>query len=48
MRGCDFHLFLPALVPGQQVDADEAAGTVTYQLHDGATWVDAPARRGLA
>lgn len=46
MRGCEFHLYLPALVPGEQVDADPEAGTVTYRLLDGATWVDgATARR---
>lgn len=40
MRGCEFHLFLPGLVPAAQVDADEAAGTVTYEFADGTTWVD--------
>ncbi len=39
-QGCPVHLYLPALVAGEQVDADEAAGTVTYRLADGSTWVD--------
>lgn len=38
--GCPHHLYLPGLVPGEQVDADEEAERVTYQLHNGATWVD--------
>ena len=31
-RDCPTHLFLPALVPGEQVDADPEAETVTYRL----------------
>ena len=38
--GCPNHLFIPGLVPGEQVDADEAAETVTYTFADGSTWVD--------
>lgn len=38
--GCADHLFLPSIVPGVQVDADEEAGTITYRLADGAIWVD--------
>jgi hypothetical protein len=34
------HLFLPALVPGEQIDADPEAETVTYRLSDGTTWID--------
>jgi hypothetical protein len=37
---CPAHLFLPALVPGEQLDADAEAETVTYRLRDGSTWVD--------
>lgn len=37
---CPAHLFLPALVPGEQIDADPEAETVTYRLRDGAEWVD--------
>lgn len=38
--GCPAHLFLPGLVPGEQIDADEEAETVTYELRNGKTWVD--------
>lgn len=37
-RGCPHHLYLPSLVPGEQVDADEATETVTYRLSGGADW----------
>jgi hypothetical protein len=42
--GCGAHLYIPALVPGQQVDADPAAETVTYELAAGGTWVDGQGR----
>lgn len=38
--GCPAHLYLPALVPGEVLDADEAAETVTYRLPDGREWID--------
>lgn len=38
--GCEKHLFLPGLVPGEQIDCDETAGTVTYRLANGELWVD--------
>lgn len=38
--GCSRHLFIPALVPGEQIDADEVNETVTYKMVDGSTWVD--------
>lgn len=38
--GCPAHLFIPALVPGEQVDVDENAETITYRLNNGSTWVD--------
>lgn len=42
--GCPAALYLPALVPGEQVDADEEAETVTYRLRvGGKTWVDGAA-----
>ena len=41
--GCAHHAFIPALVPGEQIDADEEAGTVTYTLSTGAPFVDGPA-----
>jgi hypothetical protein len=40
MAGCETHLYLPGLVPGIQVDANEQAETVTYQLADDSKWVD--------
>jgi hypothetical protein len=39
-RGCDQHLYLPSLVPGEQIDANEQQRTVTYKLNDASTWVD--------
>jgi len=36
--GCANHLFLPTLVPGEQIDA--AAEHVTYRLRSGAEWCD--------
>ena len=38
--GCGAHLFLPALVPGEQVGVDEESETVTYRLPNGELWVD--------
>jgi len=38
--GCSRHLFIPALVPGEQIDADEVKETVTYKMIDGSVWVD--------
>lgn len=38
--GCAAHLWLPGLVPGEQIDVDEDAETVTYRLKNGETWVD--------
>ncbi|WP_062233135.1 hypothetical protein [Aureimonas sp. N4] len=43
-RGCAFHLFIPDLVPGEQVDADRNAETVTYRMPDGRAWVDGAER----
>jgi hypothetical protein len=37
---CPAHLFLPGLVPGEQVDADPDAETITYRLPDGSTFTD--------
>lgn len=41
--GCSQHLFIPGLVPGEQVDADIDRGTVTYLMADGNQWVDGEA-----
>jgi hypothetical protein len=38
--GCEAHLFLPGIVPGEQIDSDEDAETVTYRLKSGRIWVD--------
>lgn len=38
--GCGYHLYIPDLVPGKQVDADLSREEVTYTLRDGSTWVD--------
>ncbi|WRH62066.1 MAG: hypothetical protein RSE12_17090 [Fuscovulum sp.] len=37
---CPAHLFLPALVAGEQIDADPDAETITYRLSDGSIWID--------
>lgn len=37
---CPAHLFLPALVPGEQIDANPEAETVTYRMADGSEWID--------
>ena len=39
-KDCPAHLFLPALVPGEQIDSDPEAETVTYRLRDGTNWID--------
>lgn len=39
-EACPAHLHIPALVPGEQIDADEEAETVTYRMKDGSIWVD--------
>lgn len=39
-RGCPNHLFLPGLVPGEQIDANPETETVTYRMSDGSEWVD--------
>ncbi|MCE7028450.1 hypothetical protein [Jiella avicenniae] len=38
--GCGKHLFLPDLVPGDQVDAAEDGSSVTYRMPDGSEWID--------
>lgn len=39
-EGCPAHLYLPGVIPGEQIDSDEAAETVTYKLRSGRLWVD--------
>lgn len=38
--GCPDHLYITNLVPGKQIDADEEAGTITYELDNGTIWID--------
>lgn len=38
--GCPNHLFLPDLVAGEQVDADEGGEWVEYRMADGSIWRD--------
>jgi hypothetical protein len=40
---CPAHLHLPGLVPGELIDSDEAAETITYRLRSGKEWVDGDA-----
>lgn len=42
--GCPHHLYLPGLVPGEQVDANPETETVTYELARGGAWVDGAER----
>ena len=37
---CPAHLYLPTIVPGEQVDADPDAETITYAMRNGETWTD--------
>lgn len=37
---CPAHLFLPAFVAGEQIDADPDAETITYRMSDGSEWTD--------
>lgn len=46
--GCPAHLTIPGLVPGEQIDCDEAAETVTYKLHDGSVWIDGATEKEAA
>lgn len=41
--GCPEHLYLPALIQGEQIDANEARGTITYRMRDGSTFIDGEA-----
>lgn len=38
--GCGEHLFIPDLVPGEQIDVAGDGSSVTYQLPDGREWID--------
>jgi len=39
-RGCNQHLYLPSLVPGEQTDASETERWVKYRMPDGSEWID--------
>lgn len=41
VRGCPKHLFVPDLVPGEQIDA--ADDRVSYSMADGSIWIDGEA-----
>ncbi|MEZ2132504.1 MULTISPECIES: oxidoreductase [unclassified Sinorhizobium] len=47
-EACPAHLHVPALVPGRQIDCDEAAETVTYELNTGEIWTDGASREEVA
>jgi hypothetical protein len=38
--GCEHHLFIPTLVPGEVVDSSDEEEWVLYTLHDGREWRD--------
>lgn len=38
--GCAQHLYLPSLVPGEQIDAAPDLSSVTYKMRDGREWTD--------
>jgi len=39
-RGCPNHLYLPGLINGEQIDANNENETVTYRMPNGTEWVD--------
>jgi hypothetical protein len=39
-EACNDHIFISALIPGEQIDANEVAYKITYRLHNGATWIN--------
>jgi hypothetical protein len=43
-RGCDFHLFDPALMPGDLTTWDDSAMVATYMLRNGDTFIDGQRR----
>jgi len=38
LRGCDQHLFVPDIIPGEQIDS--GPNWVEYLMKDGAVWID--------
>lgn len=47
-KACPAMLYIPALVPGEQLDIDEEAETVTYRLRSGRIWVDGGSNDNVA
>jgi hypothetical protein len=43
--GCDFHLYIPSLVPAEQIDAGD--GWVEYQLSNGQLWRDTGSNKSV-
>lgn len=39
-QGCPAHLYLPSVVPGEQIDANEEEEWIEYRLRDGKIWRD--------
>jgi hypothetical protein len=39
-KGCSLHLYIPALIQGEQIDVSEDGHQVTYKMRDGSTWID--------
>lgn len=46
--GCADHRWIPDLVPGEQIDADPETRKITYELRDGALFVDGEGRKPAA
>lgn len=40
IAGCPAHLFLPKLVPGDLIEADQEKGCISYKMKDGSMWID--------
>jgi hypothetical protein len=40
LKGCPSHVYLPSLVPGEQIDADVTRRLIMYVMPDGSTWID--------
>ena len=39
-EGCDGHLYIPELIPGEVIDFDEENFIALYKLANGSTWSD--------
>lgn len=45
---CPAHLYVPGMVPGELVDSDPEAETVSYKLWNGKTWIDGGEKQNAA